>query len=112
MVRVYIAIGSNMGTRSKNIDIAIERLGKLSSVEKVSSIYETEPVGFKNQNWFLNCAIEIVTSLAPKQLLMFTQVIESALGRTRSMKNGPRAMDLDILFYDSQVISEAGLGSN
>ncbi len=111
MVIAYIGIGSNLGNRRKNIDRAIERLNKTSSIEvkRVSSIIETDPVGGPPQEKFLNGVIEIETSLTPRELLSCTQQIETNLGRVRTVKNGPRMIDLDILTYGKKKVNEPDL---
>ncbi|MFH1848491.1 MAG: 2-amino-4-hydroxy-6-hydroxymethyldihydropteridine diphosphokinase [Candidatus Omnitrophota bacterium] len=107
METVYIAFGSNQGDRNKNIERAISFLGDLTSVniKKVSSIYETDPVGGPQQGKFLNGAIEIETSLLPDELLDRLKGIESRLGRVKEEEDGPRPIDLDILLYGDVVIS-------
>ncbi len=104
MVKVYAGIGSNLEDRENNIEAAIGMLNKKCRVLKISSLYETEPVGYKEQGWFLNCALEIETNLKPEELLKFFHSIEKSLGRKKTIKNGPRTMDLDILFYGDQII--------
>lgn len=111
MVTCYIGIGSNLGDRQGYIDRAIESLGKVKGVKvtRVSSIYETEPVGGVEQGKFLNGVIEIDTELAPLDLLKALNRIEDGLGRVRKVKNGPRTIDLDILYYGDLVVEEEGL---
>ena len=100
-----------MGDREKHIDKAIEELRKNSSIKikKISSIYETEPVGGVKQGKFLNGVLEIETGLEPKDLLKELLTVENRLGRKRTIKNGPRTIDLDILYYGDEVINEADL---
>lgn len=100
-----------MGDRNKNIQTAIEMISRLKEtrVTKVSSMIETLPVGGPAQGKFLNAAIEIHTELPPQELLVKLQEIESGLGRVRFEKNGPRTIDLDILFYGDKKINEPGL---
>jgi 2-amino-4-hydroxy-6-hydroxymethyldihydropteridine diphosphokinase len=74
-----------------------------------SSIYETEPVDFLAQPWFLNCVVEAVTSLKPRQLLEELQAIERKLGSRKLVPRGPRIIDLDVLFYEAAVIHRAGI---
>jgi len=107
----YIGLGSNLGDRLVNINKAIEYLKENQdiTVEKVSSIIETEPQGGPPQGKFLNAVVKIKTSLAPQDLLRFLQDIEAKLGRTRLIRNGPRTIDLDILLYDNKVIDEPNL---
>jgi len=107
----YIGIGSNLGDRRKYIDEAIKALrdNKRVEVRRASSIYETEPVGDIPQGKFLNGVLEIETNLSPKGLLGALNRIEEKLGRVRAVKNGPRTIDLDILYYGERKISEKGL---
>jgi 2-amino-4-hydroxy-6-hydroxymethyldihydropteridine diphosphokinase len=107
----YIGIGSNLGDRKTYIEDAIKKLKEIEGikVKKVSSIYETEPVGGPKQGQYLNGAIEIETKLEPEELLIKLQEIEKQLGRKRSVKNAPRTIDLDILLYGDKKINEPGL---
>lgn len=112
MVTSFIGIGSNLGNRKLYIEKAIRFLktSKDIVVEKVSSIYETNPVeGSSNQGKFLNGVIKIKTSLRPVVLLERLQNIEKVLRRKRTVKNGPRTIDLDILTYGKQIIVEPNL---
>ena len=111
MAICYIGIGSNLGDRRRNIEIAIEAMEKAAAIKlrRASSIYETEPVSVVPQGMFLNGVLEIETTLAPRQLLKELNGIEAALGRKRHIKNGPRAIDLDILYYGDEVVNEDGL---
>ncbi len=111
MVTCYIGIGSNIGDRREYIESAIRELKKTKGVEfrRSSSIYETEPVGRIKQGKFLNGVLEIETELAPKELLERLNAIEKKLGRIRTVKNGPRTIDLDILYYGEERIAEDGL---
>ncbi len=106
---VYLGLGSNMGDRVGYIQQALHLLTDSPEITMVqtSSFYETEPVGFKEQEWFVNAAVEVQTTFTPEELLTHCQAIESRLGRVRDPDNqdGPRTIDLDILFYDAQVIS-------
>ncbi|MBU4457730.1 MAG: 2-amino-4-hydroxy-6-hydroxymethyldihydropteridine diphosphokinase [Candidatus Omnitrophica bacterium] len=110
-IRCYIGIGSNLGDRQKNMDIAIQRLRETDAIEvnKASSIYETEPAGGPEQPRYLNGVLEIETDLAAIELLSVLQDIENQLGRERIVKNGPRTIDLDILTYGDHEINEPGL---
>ena len=110
-MRCYIGIGSNLGDRRKNIEDAVLKLreNRDIKVSKVSKVYETEPVGGLPQPRYLNGAVEIETDLDPKQLLVAIQNIENSLGRERTIKNGPRTIDLDILTYGDRKIDEPDL---
>lgn len=100
-----------MGDREKNIRLAVDKINRLQKVEviKVSSFIETMPVGGPAQGKFLNAAIEIRTDLSPYELLVSLQEIESELGRVRTVKNGPRTIDLDILIFGDKEINDRGL---
>ncbi|MBO54907.1 MAG: 2-amino-4-hydroxy-6-hydroxymethyldihydropteridine diphosphokinase [Dehalococcoidia bacterium] len=108
-LNVYLGLGSNLGDRLSNITNGISALSSQSEIEfkECSSIYETEPWGYSNQPYFLNCAIRIRTSMKPIDLLSLVKSIESMLGREPSFRNGPRSLDIDILFYGDQVISSS-----
>ncbi|KYG33328.1 2-amino-4-hydroxy-6-hydroxymethyldihydropteridine diphosphokinase [Alkalihalobacillus trypoxylicola] len=99
-----IALGSNIGNRKNYLDQAINLLQEHPNCEllKISSIYETEPVGYVNQQSFLNMVIEMETDLNPLKLLELTQSIESRCGRKRDVRWGPRTLDLDILLFDEE----------
>ena len=102
---VYLALGSNLGDREANLRAAIARLAESDvPVKRESPIYETEPVGYTEQRWFLNMVVEAETSLFPMQLLIRTGKIERLLGRVRSIPNGPRIIDIDILLYAHAVL--------
>ena len=109
MPEVYLGLGSNLGDKRANILRALELLGEISRVHQVSSLFKTEPVGNPNQDWFLNCAVEIETALDPRRLLAAALAIERKLKRVRKIKDGPRTIDIDILFYGSSVVEESGL---
>lgn len=100
----YISLGSNIEPREEYMEKAIALLqahGQIEVKEK-SSIYETAPVGYLDQNQFLNMVIRIETSLKNMELLRACQAIENELGRERTIENGPRTMDLDILLYNNE----------
>lgn len=106
----YLGLGSNVGNREQHLATALAKLAAPDlRVRRVSSIYETEPVGFAAQRWFLNQVAEIETELFPMQLLARIGKIEQALGRVRTIANGPRTLDLDILFYGNAVVLTAKL---
>ena len=102
-VVVYLGLGSNMGNRQDNLDEALGFLSQRLRVEKISSVYDTEPVGNINQPRFLNLVCQVHTRLAPTELLTLAKGIESKLGRG-GKSNAPRPIDIDILFYGDQVI--------
>jgi len=107
---IYLSLGSNLGDRAANLESAIEALARVGvQVRRRSSMYETEPVDLLDQPWFLNCAIEAETSLEPRALLERLQGIEQKLGSRKLIPKGPRIVDLDVLFYGSDVIDEPGI---
>jgi 2-amino-4-hydroxy-6-hydroxymethyldihydropteridine diphosphokinase len=107
---VYIGIGSNLGDRRNNCLRAIALLGTGGvKVLKRSSSHETEPWGVKEQPRFLNMAVEAETDMTPRELLSLLKKIEDRMGRTRTVKWGPRTIDLDILFYGNIIIREPDL---
>jgi 2-amino-4-hydroxy-6-hydroxymethyldihydropteridine diphosphokinase len=91
------------------LNAAIDRLRSLGEVLQVSSLYETEPVEFTAQPWFLNCAIELDTEKTPQQLIEAILEIEQQMGRTRTQKKGPRSIDIDILLFGNSIIDTRGL---
>jgi len=102
---VYIALGSNVGDRASMLERAIAAMNSAGiRVMRQSSVYVTEPVGAPGQAWFLNAVVEVETSLLPLQLLHALLKIERELGRRRITPHGPRAIDLDLLFYGPSVI--------
>lgn len=104
----YIGIGANMGDKRKNIDDAINIINNSNhtKVTKISEFYETKPVGYEEQDDFLNCAIEIETLLNPVELVRYLLSIEKELKRERVIRWGPRTIDLDILLYDDIISSK------
>ena len=104
MVTVYFGLGSNLGDRQYNLDRALDFLSQRLRVEKVSSVYDTEPLGNTNQPRFLNRVCQVSTGLEPLALLTLIKGIESKMGRLPHTSNLPRLIDIDILFYGDQVI--------
>lgn len=110
MKQVFLSLGSNLGDRAWNLRRALDELSAAGmEVVGVSPVYQTEPVDFRPQPWFLNCVAEIRTDLLPLRLLSVLQKIERKLGRRNVVPKGPRTIDLDILFYDNAVIRSATL---
>jgi len=101
---IHIALGSNLKSRKENLQTAIKEIEFFATTTKKSNIYETEPVGYKDQGKFLNQVIEVATTYSPTELIIRLQEIEHKMGRTREIKNGPRIIDLDILFYEDEII--------
>lgn len=101
---VYLALGSNLGDRVRNLDTAKRHLSPQVEVVDESTIYETDPWGVTDQPDFLNQVVKVVTSLSPTELLPFLKDIEKRMGREDTIKYGPRVIDLDILSYGDRVI--------
>jgi len=102
----YIGLGSNLGDRKKNLDDAVRLLSGMPGIEavKVSSYYETEPVGYEEQGLFINAVARVETSLSALGLLRACQNIEIRLGRVRTVRWGPRTIDLDVLLFGTSII--------
>jgi len=106
---VYLALGSNLGDRLANLKQAIAALTPQMEVKAKSSVYETPPWGYEDQPKFLNQVIKAKTYLDPEPLLKHLKRLEVALGRQESFPNGPRLIDMDILFYDDLVLNSPAL---
>ena len=105
----YIGVGSNVGDRKDNCRKAIELLRETGRVLGISSLYHTEPVGYKEQEDFINAVVSIETDLSATELLDACHVIEGRLGRKRTLRWGPRTIDLDILLYGDQIMNQPHL---
>jgi len=104
MATAYIALGANLGDRAATLREAVRRLETLGRVTAVSSLYETEPVGFREQPAFLNAVVALGTSLTPPEIMRALLRIERDLGRERTFRNAPRTIDLDLLLVDDVVL--------
>lgn len=101
---VYLGLGSNLGDRRANLVTALKLLGERLHIAQVSSLYESDPVGYAEQPLFLNAVCRAQTDLGPLQLLSLIKGIEASLGRVLSFPNAPRPIDLDIIFYGDLVM--------
>lgn len=108
-VKVYLGLGSNLGERQDNLHRALDLLSERLRKGKVSSVYDTEPLGDVNQPRFLNQVCEVYTMLAPMDLLSLAKGIELKVGRVPGKTNAPRTIDIDILFYGDQVVDTPDL---
>ncbi|GCE06837.1 2-amino-4-hydroxy-6-hydroxymethyldihydropteridine diphosphokinase [Dictyobacter aurantiacus] len=106
---VYLALGSNLGDRRAHLQEALRRLRAVVDIQQVSTVYETEPVGYLDQPCFFNIVCHGYTNLTPQELLRRAKTIEHQLGRQETIRNGPRPVDIDILFYDTLVYTEENL---
>jgi 2-amino-4-hydroxy-6-hydroxymethyldihydropteridine diphosphokinase len=110
MTKVYLSLGSNLGDRGANIAHAVDELRRHGvGITRASSLYETEPVEIREQEWFLNGVVEAETEKSAAELLRVMLEIERAMGRVRGVKYGPRVIDLDILFFGSEAIESEEL---
>jgi 2-amino-4-hydroxy-6-hydroxymethyldihydropteridine diphosphokinase len=112
MTRAYVGLGANVGNRRENLDRAVELLAAERGVRvlAVSSVRETDPVGYQDQPRFLNAACAVETELGPRELLERLLAIERALGRERTgPRFGPRTIDLDLLLYGDETLDQPGL---
>lgn len=109
MPRAYLGLGSNLGDREAHLRAAIRQLRAVGSISAISSVYRTEPVGYREQPDFWNLVLELETGLGPEELLREALRIEEALGRVRTFRNAPRPIDIDLLFYDDLVLESPHL---
>lgn len=111
MAKAFLGLGSNLGEREKQLDFAVERLQAHPQIAdlKVADYLETEPVGYLDQDKFLNTVVELSTTLAPHELLAVAQEIEEAAKRVRIIRWGPRTLDVDILLYDDLCLDDPDL---
>ncbi len=107
MAGIYLGLGSNLGDRMRNLARCLKALPLTNEIQlkKLSSVYESEPVGHSEQPWFLNMVVEIATDLKPFKLLHLIQQIEKELGRKKTYHWGPRTIDIDILSYDDIIFA-------
>ena len=106
---IYLSLGSNIGDRANNLTKAIVKLSKKMKIVKSSSIYETEPLLFENQNSFLNMILEVDYKGSPDQLLESIKIIENDMGRESSFRYGPRLIDIDIIFFNNYEVNQDNL---
>ena len=110
MAVAYLCLGSNLGERETNLRQALTLLSPEVALGEVSSIYETEPVGYKEQPLFLNLVCRISTDLPPEELLHLAKDIETRMGRVPNGQiDSPRPIDIDILFYNSEIVETQNL---
>ena len=108
-VPIYLGLGSNLGDRDSNLLNALQLLRARLTLEQISSLYETRPLGYEEQPLFLNAVCSAATDIGPFQLLSVIKGIEVALGRKKSFGNAPRIIDVDILLYGDLVIESPQL---
>jgi 2-amino-4-hydroxy-6-hydroxymethyldihydropteridine diphosphokinase len=108
---VYLSLGSNVGDPETHLRDAIARLGAVGSVASLSSFYETEPVEFADQAWFMNCAVALETADTPAELMATLLRIEQEMGRRRTRAKGPRTIDIDILLFCGERLEDTIIDS-
>lgn len=108
---VYLGLGSNIGDKEVNCLLALDAIAASdhNHLLTISSLYKTEPIGYQDQDWFINCVAEVSTTLLPRPFHAFLQGIETRMGRKKTVPMGPRIIDLDILFYGNKVVDEEDL---
>lgn len=105
MPKIYLSLGSNVGNREENLRAAINALPPAGvRVKQISSVYETEPMDYLDQGWFLNCVVGAETGLEARALLQALRAIETQMGSKKEFAKGPRKIDLDILLYGEEII--------
>ena len=105
MNSIYLSLGSNVGDTKYNLDQAIEALRQIATVSSVSSYHQTKPIGYSDQADFLNGAIHIQTNLSLEKFIQHIESIQKKLGKDVQFANGPRTIDIDILFWNDEIIS-------
>jgi 2-amino-4-hydroxy-6-hydroxymethyldihydropteridine diphosphokinase len=109
VTEVYLGLGSNVGDREAHLAYAVGRLGREGNLTGLSSVYETDPVGYLDQPPFLNLVVRLETSHEPEELLRRIRGIESDRGRQRTFRNAPRTLDIDVLLYGDRQLGLEGL---
>ena len=106
MATAYLNLGSNLGDRLQYLKGAVRKIEESDefSIKKFSSVYETQPVGYQNQRWFLNLVVEVQTSFDPFPLMKHLLAIEDQMGRKREERWAPRNIDIDLLLYDDRIV--------
>lgn len=109
MTTVYLGLGSNVGDRRAHLGHALRRLADAYELTGVSSVWETDPVGYEDQRRFLNLVARVETDATPRAVLDTARSIEEERGRERTFRNAPRTLDIDVLLYGDAIVDEAGL---
>jgi len=107
--RAFVGLGSNLGDREAHLVQAVRTMAPWAHLRAASSLYETAPVGGPPQPWYLNAVVAVDTLLSPLELLWACQEVERQAGRQRTVRWGPRTLDLDVLWYDNQTVATATL---
>ena len=108
-ITVYLGLGANLGDRKANLSRALSLLAQHLTLQEVSSLYETDPVGYAEQPQFLNAVCRATTTAPPEMVLSWAKEVEQALGRTPTVRNGPRMVDVDVLLFGDVVVDSPEL---
>ena len=106
---IYLSLGSNIGNRENNLKLALKELSEILRINKISSLYETEPLLYQKQDNFLNIVVEVSYFDEAESLLKNIKAIEKKMGREATLRFGPRIIDIDIIFFNEQEINEESL---
>ena len=107
--KIILSLGSNIGDRKSNLETAINQINKFSAIKKISSIYESEPILLKDQDNFYNLVLEIDYKKSVIELLQSTKDVERRMGRKKTVKYGPRIIDIDIVFFNNKIVNSKDL---
>ena len=107
--KIILSLGSNIGDKKSNLETAINQINKFSTIKKISSIYESDPILFKDQENFFNLVLEIEYKKSAIELLETTKDVERRMGRKKTVKYGPRIIDIDIVFFNNQIVNSKDL---
>ena len=107
--KIILSLGSNIGDKKSNLETAINQINKFSAIKKISSIYESEPILLKDQDNFYNLVLEIDYKKSVIELLESTKDVERRMGRKKTVKYGPRIIDIDIVFFNNKIVNSKDL---
>ena len=107
--KIILSLGSNIGDKKSNLETAINQINKFSAIKKISSIYESEPILLRDQDNFYNLVLEIDYKKSVIELLESTKDVERRMGRKKTVKYGPRIIDIDIVFFNNQIVNSKDL---
>ena len=107
--KIILSLGSNIGDKKSNLETAIIQIDKFSTIKKISSIYESEPILLRDQDNFFNLVLEIDYKKSVIELLETTKDVERRMGRKKTLKYGPRIIDIDIVFFNNQIVNSKDL---
>ena len=107
--KIILSLGSNIGDKKSNLETAINQINQFSTIKKISSIYESDPILLKDQDNFFNLVLEIDYKKTVIELLETTKDVERRMGRKKTVKYGPRIIDIDIIFFNNQIVNSKDL---